>query len=252
MKYLLLPLRVIYKIYYLTYFVLSFLICYPIFYYLLASRSRFLKAFILMRWYALVWQFFAFSPVRVRAVSNIPCNGSFIICANHSSYMDIPVMYCVFKRYFVSVGKKEIEKWPLFHIFYTSEMNIAVDRDSPSASFDAFKRMLTEIDKGNPLAIFPEGTIPKHAPKLGDFKSGAFSIAIRKQIPILPVTFVTNWKRLQRSGVWEGKAGPGFSEVVIHEIVDTTGLTKKDTDDLQIRVKKIINRPLKERFGCEV
>ena len=205
-----------------------------------------------MRWFAIVWQAFAFTPVRARGRNNIPNEGSFIICANHTSYMDIPVMYCVFKRYFVFVGKKEIEKWPLFHIFYTSGMNIAVDRDNPAESFDAFKRMLQEIDRGNPLAIFPEGTIPKNTPELGEFRSGAFSIAIRKQIPIIPITFVTNWQRLQRSGVWNGKAGPGFSEVVIHEPVSTLGLTKKDTDNLQKIVREIINKPLKYRFGCKL
>lgn len=249
MKYIVHLFRMLYKIYYLVYFVVSFLVCYPIFYYLLIDPKHFSKAFVLMRWFAVLWQFFALAPVRVRGIGNIPVDGPFIICANHTSYMDIPVMYCVFKRYFVFVGKKEIEQWPLFHIFYTSGMNISVDRDSPNASFDAFKRMLIEIDRGHPLAIFPEGTIPKHVPELGEFKPGAFSIAIRKQIPVLPVTFVSNWERLQRSGLWSGKASPGFSDVIIHKPVFTKGLNKNDTDDLQNKVKAIIDTPLKERYG---
>lgn len=205
-----------------------------------------------MRWLSICWHTSILVPVRVRGYSNIINEGSYILCANHSSYMDIPAIYCVFSKYFVFIGKKEIEKWPLFHIFYTSGMNITVDRDNPSESFDAFKRMLGEIDKGNPLAIFPEGTIPKHVPELGEFKSGAFSIAIRKQIPVLPVTFVTNWERLQRKGLFSGKTGPGYSEVVIHEPIITKGLSKKDTDELQKKVREIINKPLKERFGCVV
>lgn len=251
-KLLLLPFWVTYKLYYFLYFVISFLAAYPVFYYLLSDRKRFPRAFVVMRWFALIWQSFAFVPIRTQGRSNIPDKGSFIICANHTSYMDIPVIYCLFKNYFVFVGKKEIEKWPLFHIFYTSKMNISVDRESPSGSMEALKRMLEEIEKGHPLAIFPEGTIPKTVPELGEFKSGAFAIAIRKQIPILPVTFVTNWKRLQRSGLWKGHAGPGYSEVVIHEPVPTTGLTKKDADRLQEKIRAIINIPLKEHFGCDV
>lgn len=104
--------------------------------------------------------------------------------------------------------------------------------------------MLHEIDLGNPLAIFPEGTISKEAPTLAPFKSGAFAIAIQKQIPILPVTFVTNWKRLQRGGIWKGKAGPGIAEVVIHKPILTTGLTKEHIDQLQNQVQTIISGPL--------
>ena len=252
MNYIFLPFRVIYKVYYLLYFIFSFIMFYPIFYYLLSDSKRFPKAFVMSRWYALLWQFFALAPVRAHGSSNIPKEGAFIICANHTSYMDIPVIYCLFKKYFVFIGKKEIEKWPLFHIFYTSKMNISVDRDSLSGSMEALKRMLEEIEKGHPLAIFPEGTIPKSVPVLGEFKSGAFAVAIRKQIPILPVTFVTNWKRLGRSGLWKGHAGPGFSEVVIHEAVTTTGLTKKDADSLQKWVRMTINIPLKERYGCDI
>ncbi|MCE9540701.1 MAG: 1-acyl-sn-glycerol-3-phosphate acyltransferase, partial [Bacteroidetes bacterium] len=77
-------------------------------------------------------------------------------------------------------------------------MNILVDRDTRTGNFKAFKNMSYAIDDGNPLVIFPEGTISKDAPKLTTFKSGAFAIAIQKQIPILPITFVTNWKLLSR------------------------------------------------------
>jgi 1-acyl-sn-glycerol-3-phosphate acyltransferase len=104
--------------------------------------------------------------------------------------------------------------------------------------------MTQEIDKGNPLVIFPEGTISKQAPIMGPFKSGAFAIAIQKQIPIVPVTFVTNWKRLQRSGIWKGKAGPGMAEVVIHKPILTAGLCKMHIDQLKDQVQLIINEPL--------
>ncbi len=206
----------------------------------------------MMRWFAVAWQWCALAPVRISGRENMIPRGSYIICANHTSYMDIPVTYWVFQNYFIFVAKREVESWPLFRIFFTSKMNITVDRDSITGSLEAMKRMLEEIDNGHPLAIYPEGTISRSAPVMGDFKPGAFAIAIRKQIPILPVTFVNNWQRLQRNGKWHAMAGPGYSEVVIHPPVNTVGLTKKDADDLAQRIKKIINLPLNEKFGCEV
>jgi 1-acyl-sn-glycerol-3-phosphate acyltransferase len=205
-----------------------------------------------MRFYAHLLHTLAFIRIKVDGEDNIPANGSFIICPNHTSFIDITSIYIIFKRYFVFTGKKEIEKWPLFHIFYTSGMNILVDRESRSGAFRAFKRMAEEIDKGNPIMIFPEGTISKQAPRLTTFKAGAFAMAIQKQIPILPVTFLTNWKRLQRSKFYAGKASPGLAEIVIHKPIITAGLTKSDADSLEAQVRAIINGPLEKRYGSLV
>jgi len=243
MQFILLPFRVIYKIYYLLIFVLSLFFLFPVLYYFLYYPRRFPKAFVLMRWYAFMLLFFAGALLKVKGANNIPQKGAYIICPNHSSFLDIFCIYWIFQRYFIFIGKKEIEKWPLFHIFYTSGMNILVDRDSRTGSINALRRMSAEIDKGNPLVIFPEGTISRKAPVLAPFKPGAFAIAIQKQVPIVPVTFITNWKLLQRSGIWKGKAGPGIAEVVIHKPVITTGMKKENILQLQTEVRDIINSP---------
>lgn len=182
----------------------------------------------------------------VKGRNNIPKKGGYIICPNHSSFIDIPCLYTTFNRYFVFTGKKEIEKWPLFKIFYTSGMNILVDRQNASGSIKALKRMSRELANGNPLAIFPEGTVSKNAPLMGEFKAGAFALAIQKQVPILPITFLTNWKRIQRKGILTGKSGPGMSEIIIHAPIDTKGYTKDRVDELKNRVYSIINAPLEK------
>ncbi len=209
-------------------------------YHLLAKPNRFPKAFTAMRIHAFLLLFFAGAILKVKGRENIPQNGAYIICPNHTSYLDIFCLYTIFPKYFVFTGKKEIEKWPLFHIYYTSGMNILVDRDSKTGMFKTLKRMSHEIEIGNPLAIFPEGTISKEAPKLTTFKSGAFAIAIQKQVPILPITFVSNWKILSRSGFWKGIDGPGIAEVVIHKPVPTIGMKKGNMNLLQSDVIAII------------
>jgi len=203
-----------------------------------------------MRFYAKLWHLFTLVPVRVKGETNPIKNSSYLILCNHSSYMDIPCVYVVFKQFFLITGKKEIENWPLFNVFYTSGMNILVDRKNKNGSILALKRMINEIDKQNPIVLFPEGTISPKAPELIKFKPGAFSLAISKQIPILPVTFVSNWQRLQRKNFWLGKAGPGFADVVVHKPVYTNNLTKDDVKKLAKQVQAIINKPLNERWGC--
>ncbi len=220
---------------------------FPLYFYLFRNPKRFPTAFNVMKFHAFLLVAFAGIIMKVKGKENIPATGSFIICPNHTSFMDAFCLYRLFNRYFVFVGKKEIEKWPLFHIFYTSGMNIMVDRSSTAGSFKAIKRMSQEIDNGIPLMIFAEGTRPKDPPNLGPFKPGAFAIAIQKQIPILPITFVSNWKRLGIGGMFKGKAGPGFSEVIIHKPIMTIGLKKEDHTQLEEEVRLAINGPLVEK-----
>lgn len=247
MRYLLWPLQIIYKIYFLCIFSLLLVGLYPVYRYLLNDPKRHRRAFKIMRLHVHVLLKSTGIFTRVKGIENIPASGAYIICPNHSSFLDAFCIYDLFPDYFVFTGKKEIEKWPVFHIFYTSGMNIMVDRGSASGALPALKRMTRELSNGNPLVIFPEGTRSKTAPELAPFKPGAFVLATRMQVPIVPVSFVTNWKRLGRGGILNGNASPGISEVVIHPPVPTKGMTKNDVKELIGKVREVISGPLISR-----
>ena len=248
---ILFPFRFIYKLYMLVCFVLLLVLFYPFFRFYLSKNERFLTAFKIMKFYGKLFLFCGGIFLIVEGKENIAKDRPFLICSNHSSFLDIPCLYSIFEQYFVFTGKKEVEKWPLFHIFYTSGMNILVDRKNKMGLLKAFKRMMEVIDEGHPLVILPEGTISRVAPKLTEFKPGSVSLAISKQVPILPITFTTNWIRLQRKGLFKGKASPGKSEVIIHPLIPTSGLTKNDTGALQLKLRDIINSPLHEKYGVK-
>lgn len=244
MHYLLWPFRVVYKIYYLIAFSLLMLASYPFYVYLLAKPKRYPAAFRLMKFHARILLLATGIILRVKGRENIPSGGAYIICANHTSFLDAFCLYQVFPDYFVFTGKKEIEKWPLFHIFYTSGMNILVDRNSKAGALASLKRMSQELSKGNPLAVFPEGTRPVNPPTLGPFKPGAFALAIQLKVPVVPVTFTGNWKRLGRGGLFSGYASPGISEVIIHAPVLTSARKKSDQELLTAEVHRTIAQPL--------
>ena len=249
MDVILFPFRLLYKIYFALYFALSLVLFYPFFKLFLSKKEWFPLAFKLMKFYGRLWLFCTGISLKIKGKENIIKNQPFIICANHSSFIDIPCLYALFDEYFVFTGKQEIEKWPLFCIFYTSGMNVLVDRTNNQTVLKGFKQMMKVIDEGHPLVIFPEGTVSKIAPKLSEFKTGAISLAIKKQIPILPITFTTNWKRLQRKGLFRGKASPGVSKVIIHPLISTVGKTKNEPIILQTKLRNIINAPLIEKYN---
>lgn len=236
---------IVFRIYLAIVFVVSLVITYPFFKIIFFfSRRSYYFAFRCMHIYAKVILFFMFMRVRIINSKPVLPEAPFIICANHSSFIDIPCIYSMFDKYFVFTGKKEIEKWPLFRIFYTSGMNIIVDRKDKIKAAKSMRRMMAEIDKGNSLVIFPEGTITKNAPHLGEFKSGAFQLAIQKKIPIVPITFLNNYKRLERKSFFSAKSTPGNCDLIIHDPICTSHLRKIDSELLSKQVKQIIEEPL--------
>lgn len=237
--------RVLWKLLFLLNFVIGLLVLFPIFYVLLLRPQWFPYAFKLKRlwanWIILVPGIF----VTVKNKQKLKkINGPVVYCANHVSYLDIVISYVVIPHYFVFMGKQELKKAPLFNIFF-KEMNILVDRKSRIGSHRAFVKAGEEIDKGNSMFLFPEGTISKDA-KLKKFKNGTFKLAIEKQVPIVPISFLNNWKLLQNGGFFKSNGRCGISRVVVHDPIETKGLTDADLLPLLEKVFNIINKDILE------
>lgn len=232
------PLSWIYRIYFLLVFFGSLALLYPLFYYLLNKEGRHPKAFALKRAWAYFLSLANFAPLKVSRPQHFELpEAPYIICANHTSFLDIIYMYIIFPDLFLFMGKKELLKWPLFGIFFR-KMDIAVNRRSPKEALKSLELASAEINKGKSFALFPEGTIPPSVPKMKPFKNGAFNLAIKHQIPIVPVTFLNNYKILDEK--LGGKACPGIAKTVIHAPIETKGLTEEDLIPLRTHVFETI------------
>lgn len=236
-------LGVSWKIYFLLNFVLTLILLFPLFALFLSRKSWYKYCFSLMRLWAKYLIYFDFIWIDKKQTTTLP-KTPYIICANHTSYLDIVLSYCVFTDYFVFMGKNELRKVPLFNIFF-KDMNILVDRKSTTGSHRAFLRAAAEIDKGHCVALFPEGTIAPKAPQMLPFKNGAFKLAIEKQVPIVPVTFINNWNLLEDKAFWKSRCRPGIASIIIHPHLETKGLNDEDLISLKTKVFDIINEPLK-------
>lgn len=236
--------RVLYKFYGFLVFVVTFVPIFPFFYITLIKRSWHRYTFILKRWHSLILITLGGIFMKIEREGELPTDTPYVICPNHSSYVDIILLYRTFSEYFVFMGKREIEKVPLFGKFFSMGMDISVDRRSKTDAHRAFIRACEEIDQGHNVVIFPEATIPNDAPKLSNFKNGAFKLAIEKQVPIVPVTYTNNWKLLQGSVLLKGKAGPGIAKAIIHPYIPTTGMTDGDVASLREQTYNTINKAL--------
>lgn len=165
-----------------------------------------------------------------------------VFCSNHTSYLDIIASFYLIPGYFSIVGKSSLGKIPLFGYFY-SKLYILVDRADRRSKFMSMKACNKVLQEGRSLVIYPEGTIPdNNMPYMIEFKPGPFRIAIENQVPIIPFTFVNNWKILPDDGRYGGRWMP--MKVVFHKPISTIGLTLDDIEWLKKETFQVIQNTL--------
>ncbi|NPA43561.1 MAG: 1-acyl-sn-glycerol-3-phosphate acyltransferase [Chlorobi bacterium] len=182
------------------------------------------------RWWSR-WILFAlgFRPRRMPGSASYDPKRQYIVVANHTSMIDIPLLLTVLKTPLTFVGKAELAKYPVFGYFYR-KTNVLVDRASLQSRKKVYDEAARFIRKGLSIAIFPEGGVPDPSFLLAPFKNGAFRMAIAHRLPLLPVVFYDNKKRLPYAFF---KGGPGKLRYKILPPVETEGLTEEDISDLR-------------------
>jgi 1-acyl-sn-glycerol-3-phosphate acyltransferase len=246
MNWLFKPFVIIYRLYFVIVFFGVLLILYPVFWLFLLNKEKPKRAVKLKVFTAKLILIFLWIRTKNVSKSKLTLQGPFVICPNHGSYLDILTMYTAFNRHrFLFIGKKELLTWPIINIFFKN-IDIAIDRNKPREAIKSLEKAKNQLKNKWSIGIFPEGIIPLDAPKISPFKNGAFKIAIETQTPILPVTFLDNWRLFQADPVVLGKARPGLSRFIIHEPISTKGMTEKDLVSLREQVYEIVNKPLLE------
>lgn len=152
--------------------------------------------------------------IRIEYETPIDWSKNYVLCANHTSVLDITILNYLSRSPFSFMGKIELLKNPVTRIFFQT-IDIPLKRDSKISAFKAYKRALELVRDGRSLAIFPEGKIDDdYPPVLHRFKSGAFRMACDNQIPILPIVIQDAWKILWDDGIKYGSK-PGIIHVKV-------------------------------------
>jgi len=177
----------------------------------------------------------------VKKTNSFPEEGkSFMMIANHTSYIDVMVMLRLRKTPFVFVGKKELVKIPLFGYLF-KRAAIMVDRSSSKSRFEVYGRAQKVIAKGYSMCIFPEKEYIDETIVLNPFKQGAFKLAIEHQLPILPMVFLD----CKRKFPWYTTYGyPGALRVQALPVIPTEGLTEVAILTLQETAHALIKQEL--------
>jgi len=219
-----------------------FLLTYPIIWLLLAHPWMYPAA----HGYRKVWGWFliivCFIRPQVKFERKLKKGKQYVFVPNHSSYLDIVSCSCLLPGTLSFMAKKELANIPLFGRFFRT-IDVAVDRKKNTAAHKAFIEAARRLKAGMSILVYPEGTIPSHAPVLGRFKIGAFRMAIEQSAEIVPVTLPDNHRRLP-----DGKflAFPGRMRMIVHRPLPTAHLNPEQAAMLKDEVFHIIENQLKK------
>ncbi len=126
---------------------------------------------------------------KLKGVENVPRHGPLLVCSNHMSAIDTPIVPGFLPRDDTwSLGKSELfEKGPFERWLFTAYHAFPIVRHSPDRR--ALKRIFDTLGRGEALVLYPEGTrIDEgglHRPE-----PGAGFIAMRSQAPVVPAAIV--------------------------------------------------------------
>jgi len=134
-----------------------------------------------------------FGRLEVVGTENIPREGGALVCANHVSYIDPPVLGAGAPRQFHYMAKIELFKIPVLGFLIKHVGAFPVHQRT--ADRQALKTALDYLTNGECVAMFPEGTrMPEGQP--GEALPGAGMIALRSKAPIIPAALINTAKLL--------------------------------------------------------
>ena len=229
--------------YFQVWLALVFTSLYPIIFYFSRSPVKF-HGMNRMRWiFSYLSSVLAGFLFRFSYEEKIDWSKRYIICANHTSNLDITAIILLAKRNYVFLGKEELLKNFITGIYFRT-IDIPLNRESKMSAFRAFKKAEESLKDGKNVVIFPEGMISEnYPPVLQPFKNGPFKLAIEQGAHILPVTICNNWNLMWDDGKRYGTS-PGICDICVHAPIDTSALTLTDAEELKSKVYEVISTQL--------
>jgi 1-acyl-sn-glycerol-3-phosphate acyltransferase len=194
-----------------------------------------------LHWFSRAWSWLImetiFSPVKVTGLEKIDRTKPHVYAVNHASAMDIPVLYVYLPFQFRIVFKKELLSYPIVGWQLKRSGQVCIDQQKPTNSIAAIRSAVKSLKAGMPLVIFPEGGRTPDG-EIKPFLPGAFFLAIKAQVDIVPVALVGTYELLPMN-TYHIKCRP--LEMRVGEPISTVGLTMRDLEAVSAKVHKAMD-----------
>src|SRR5882672_4700207 len=175
-------------------------------------------------------------PFRVIGLDKIDISKPLVYAVNHASAMDIPILYAYLPFQFRILFKSELLSYPIVGWHLKRSGQVCINQQHPARSAGQIRSALKSLKGGMPLVIFPEGGRTPDG-EIKPFMPGAFFLAIKAQVDIVPVALVGTFELLPMN-TYHIKCRP--LEMRVGEPISTAGLTLHDMETLSGKVQKAL------------
>ena len=167
------------------------------------------------------------AQVTVEGQQNIP-QETVVIVGNHQGLFDIPLVLSAVPKGIGFFSKIEVKKIPLIRTWMEYLHCVFVTRGDRRSSMEALHQAIHVLKQGHSMVIFPEGT-RNTGRELGPFQGGAFSMAKKAGVKILPVCINGTQRLMEDNHYWIKPAKVGIR---ILEPIDVSAMDKEQLKTL--------------------
>jgi 1-acyl-sn-glycerol-3-phosphate acyltransferase len=172
------------------------------------------------------------SPVKVTGLEKIDTSKAHVYAVTHASALDIPVLYVYLPFQFRILFKKELLSYPIVGWHLRRSGQVCIDQQRPTRSIAHIRSAVKSLQAGLPLVIFPEGGRTPDG-EIKPFMPGAFYLAIKAQVDIVPIALVGTYELLPMN-TYHVKCRP--LEMRLGEPIPTAGYTLREMEELSAKV----------------
>jgi 1-acyl-sn-glycerol-3-phosphate acyltransferase len=165
--------------------------------------------------------------VVVHGVDKLQAGSPYVLCANHQSHMDIPILLTALPFPFRFAAKHELFRIPFLGWHLTRSGHVPINRENPRAAIKSMREAAEKIRQGAPLVIFPEGGTSVDG-EIHSFKGGGFMLAARMAAPVVPVA-IRGSRRILSPNSYHLRGG--VVEVSIGAPISPDGLSTRELAD---------------------
>jgi 1-acyl-sn-glycerol-3-phosphate acyltransferase len=173
--------------------------------------------------------------VAVEGLDRLRPEGSYVFVSNHQSHYDTAVLFATLPHQLRIIAKASLGRFPFLGWHLQRTGHILVDRRRPdrAAIFGWADRLLAQKLS---LIVYPEGTRSDDG-LVDRFKPGIFQIALHSGLPVVPLSLVGT-RHVMRKGALTVR--PGAVRLVLHDPIDTQGLSEADPREFAERIRRVI------------
>lgn len=166
--------------------------------------------------------------IRAEGLESIDAKKRYILIANHHSYYDIPCILAAIPQPIRFMAKKSLFSIPIFGWALARAGFIPIDRKNRRTAVKSFDLAVQRIRKGNTIVIFPEEGRSREL-AMRPFQRGAFLLAIRSELPIMPLAIDGTYEVLKAGAT---RVTPGPVTIRAGTVIETAGVSVRAKDTL--------------------